>query len=391
MIHNFYGKDFPSGENQVFLLERHMLESRGHIVDVFIRQSDEIRRQGLWGSLQAAMSVIWNPWVNRAILRKVEEFKPDIVHVHNTFPLIANGIFKAIGTKARVILSLHNYRIFCPNALLMRNSSVCTECLDKRSVLPSLMHACYRESLLATIPISISVALHQYLRTWSRWIDGYIVSSEFQKKMLQSARIPSDKIFIKYNSTKAQIAEIANKDNVCIFVGRLSKEKGITTLIDAWRIWGKTAPLLLIIGDGPLKAEIEKKTEGLNVKLCGGVSLDVVSKEISKSKLLIVPSEWFEGFPMIIPTAFAVATPIAVSQLGALDSIVKADKLGVIFPPANPQRLYEVVSTLWRDKDKLRQLGLNALKEYEEKYTEDSNYAQLMAIYEQSIKMNPGN
>ena len=101
LVHNFYGSESPSGENKVVEMEQQMLEAHGHTVRLFSRQSDEIRKQGVLGKIKGALSTIWNPWMTRAIRKEVEEFRPDVVHVHNTFPLISNAIFHAIGSRTK--------------------------------------------------------------------------------------------------------------------------------------------------------------------------------------------------------------------------------------------------------------------------------------------------
>jgi hypothetical protein len=161
LVHNFYGSAAPSGENQVFEAEKALLQAHGHEVEEFARRSDEIRSQGVWGVARGALATPWNPWMTKAIKRAVTHFRPDVVHVHNTFPLISPGIFHAIGQRAARVLTLHNYRLFCPAAIPMRAGRVCTDCLDICSPLPALQYGCYRGSRLATLPLALSVAMHR--------------------------------------------------------------------------------------------------------------------------------------------------------------------------------------------------------------------------------------
>ena len=162
LVHNFYGSAAPSGENQVFEAEKVLLQSRGHEVAEFTRHSDEIRGPGVWGSIKGAAATRWNPWAAQAIRRAVARFLPDVVHVHNTFPLISPSIFHALaGMGVARVLTLHNYRLFCPAAIPMRAGQVCTDCLDRRSVLPALQHGCYRNSRLATVPLAFMTGIGQ--------------------------------------------------------------------------------------------------------------------------------------------------------------------------------------------------------------------------------------
>ncbi len=399
MIHNFYGSEAPSGENKVVEMERRMLESYGHTVRLFARQSDEIRRQGSWGVLKGALSTVWNPWMARAVRREVEAFHPDIVHVHNTFPLISNAIFRAIGKRAKKVLTLHNYRTVCPAGIPMLESKVCTRCfsvepswgyahaMSRCSVWPSLKQGCYRGSRFATIPLALSVALYRGLGTWRNDVDAIIVLSAFQKELMAKAGFPEAKMHVKGNfHQERQRPQAIVKEDSCVCVGRLSCEKGVRTLIAAWKIWGAKAPLLKIVGDGPLRELLEAEARNLNIVFLGSCSAEVTQQEMARSRLLILPSECYEGFPMVIPEAFAQGLPVAASDLGSLPSIVQAGVTGVTFPPAHPEQLYEVVSRLWLDQPTLSDMGVNARRVFEDNYTEAANYARLMEIYAQLHK-----
>lgn len=384
LIHNFYGSEAPSGENKVVEMEWKMLKTHGHTVRLFSRQSDEIRRQGSWGKLKGALSTVWNPWIAHAVRKEVEAFKPDIVHVHNTFPLISNAIFGAIRHRSKIVVTLHNYRTVCPAGIPMRAGKVCTLCIEQRSSLPALKYGCYRNSRLATLPLALSVGLHRWLKTWQRDVDAIIVLSDFQKKMMVSAGFPEKKIFVKGNFC-ATFPDLlpGTKDDTCVFVGRLSSEKGIRTLINAWKLWGDDAPVLKIIGDGSLRRELEEVARDQNIEFLGQCETDVTHNEIEKGKLLILPSECYETFGMVVVEGYAHATPVAVSDLGALPSIVKAGVTGVIFPPGDAEQLFKVVSRLWNDRPMLSAMGHNARRTYEENYTESANYVRLMDIYVQ--------
>jgi hypothetical protein len=184
LAHNHYRSTTPSGEDEVFAAEQAMLLARCHLVETFTRHSDEIHRQGAWGTLKGALSTPWNPWSARTIGQIVDRFKPDVVHVHNTFPLLSPAIFHSIGKKAARVLTLHNYRTFCPNGFPMRDGVPCTECIDTRTILPAIRHGCYRGSRIATVPLAINVALHRYMGTWQSEVDAFIVFTEFQRNKL---------------------------------------------------------------------------------------------------------------------------------------------------------------------------------------------------------------
>ena len=190
VVHNFYGSEAPSGENMVYQAEKALLKSRGHSVEEFTRHSDEIRSKGFRGQLRGALATPWSRRSARELRNHVERMRPDVVHVHNTFPLISPSIFHAIGHRAARVLTLHNYRIFCAAAIPMRHGRVCTECLDSRSVLPSLRYGCYRDSRAATVPLAAGVALHRRLGTWSNHVEAFISLTEFQRELLSWSGLP---------------------------------------------------------------------------------------------------------------------------------------------------------------------------------------------------------
>ena len=394
LVHNFYGSSSPSGENKVFEIEKKMLLSRGHQVECFTYHSDTIRNQGIKGLIIGAFTTPWNFKSAKRISNVIDNFQPDLVHVHNTFPLISPSVFHAIGNRAAKVLTLHNYRLFCPAAIPMRNGNICTECLDKRSVLPALRYGCYRNNHLATIPLSLKVWLHRFLNTWKNHVDGFIALTEFQKKTMVEAGLPSEKVHVKPNfyKEKPTIIEWKDRDNAVVFAGRLSQEKGVITLVKAWIKWGGNAPELRIVGDGPLKETLQKMISvepECNVRFLGQVQSHEAEKHISRAKLVVLPSECFEGFPMVIREAFAFGTPVAVSNIGPLPSIVQDGENGVKFQPRNSLSLLRTVQRIWNSPDELELLGEGARRSFLTKYTEEANYKMLMHIY--NIALNQQN
>jgi glycosyltransferase involved in cell wall biosynthesis len=390
LVHNFYGSSAPSGENQVFEAEARLLRSHGHDVETFTRQSDEIRTQGAWGTLKGALATPWNPWVAAAVAEKVSSWKPDVVHVHNTFPLISPSIFSAIGHKAARVLTLHNYRLFCPAAIPMRSGKVCTECLDSSSVWPAMRYGCYRESRAATLPLALNVALHRQLRTWRQHVDAFITLSDFQRQRMVEAGLPSGKVYVKPNFYPGNptVVPWAKRGDFVVFAGRLTREKGVMSLLRAWSEWSDLhcdAPELRIVGDGPLRAELERKSANLQVRFFGQLTSEQAQAQIAHARLLVLPSECFEGFPMVVREAFAFGTPVAVSNLGPLPAIVQSGQNGVVFEPANPASLASVVRKAWQSTNWLECLAKGARKTFEERYTEDANYEMLMRIFESAI------
>ncbi|MCX6545005.1 MAG: glycosyltransferase family 4 protein [Acidobacteria bacterium] len=390
LVHNLYGSSAPSGENQVFEAEKALLQGRGHEVETFTRESDEIRDQGGWGAVKGALATPWNPWMTHAVRLAVERFKPDVVHVHNTFPLISPGIFHAIGHRAARVLTLHNYRLFCAAGIPMRAGRVCTDCLDVHTPWPALRHGCYRGSRVATLPLAFSVGLHRVTGTWAKHVDGFIALSEFQRQRMADSGLPLEKVHVKPNFYPGmpRVQPWHERAPHVVFVGRLKAEKGVAGLLRAWAAWGPDPPELRVVGDGELRPELERMAEGLPVRFLGQVPAAEAQAQIAAARLLVLPSECFEGFPMVVREAFAFGTPAAVSNLGPLPGIVRTGESGVVFEPANPESLLSAVRTAWQTPGLLERLGHGARAEFEAKYTEEANYSTLMEIYRRAIDVS---
>ena len=387
LAHNHYGSAAPSGENAVFELEKEMRERRGHEVLTIERHSDDIRKKGMRGTVVGAISTPWNPFAARRVRSLIASFQPDVMHAHNTFPLLSPSIFSAARGVARV-LTLHNYRLVCPAAIPMRKGEVCTECLDQRSAWPSVVHGCYRESRLATLPLATNVALHRTLGTWTKEVEAFIALSSFQKEMMAHAGLTDEKIEVKANFYPGdpQVTPLAERPEKVVFVGRMSEEKGAGDLVEAWLSWGEGAPVLKMIGDGPLKEVLSNRAgRAKNISFTGQISGEEAQSEIASARLAVMPSRWFEGFPMVLREAFALGTPAAVSDLGPLPDIVKpAD--GVVFPVGDPKTLEGCLKALWADSGRLENMSRLSRQVFEERYTEDANYEELLSIYERAIE-----
>lgn len=389
LVHNSYGSDAPSGENVVFESEKAMLRAKGHQVQTFERHSDDIRKMGSLGTLIGASSVPWNPRSFAEIRRKLREFRPNLVHVHNTFPLISPAIFPAARGTARV-LTLHNYRLFCAAGTPMRNAQVCTDCLDRKSVWPALKHGCYRGSRVATLPISAGIALHRYRDTWQHDVEAFIALTEFQRIEMIKAGLPPEKIFVRPNSVESSRGALPfdQRPNRIVFVGRLSTEKGLNDLIDTWKKWGRGAPELLIIGDGPLRSDLEALSKNMpNVRLLGQLSQADTRREVGASRLLVLPSRSLETFGLVVIEAFAVGTPVIASDIGPLPLLV-ANGEGATFRTGQPDSLLKELQKLWAHQPALKAMAERAFASWKSHYSQEQNYKLLLKIYERALAFN---
>jgi glycosyltransferase involved in cell wall biosynthesis len=391
LVHNFYGSGAPSGENLVFQAERDLLVRRGHEVRSFVRHSDDLRRRGWLGTLHGALATPWNPVAASALRRMVDEFRPEVVHAHNTFPLISPAIFPALEGRAARVLTLHNYRLHCPAAVPVRAGLPCTECLDRRSVLPSLWHGCYRGSRLATLPLAAGVALARGRSLWQRHVEAFVALTEFQRDLVVAAGLPAGRVFVKPNFYPGRpgVVPWQARRAAAVFVGRLSEEKGVRHLVEAWRAWGAGAPPLRIVGDGPLRRPLEALARAggpLDVTFLGQVPPAEAEAEIAAARLLVLPSTWFEGFPLVLREALAFGTPAAVSDLGPLPGLVEHGRLGVVFRAADPAALLAAVRAAWEEEGGLERRSAAARGAYQARYAEEENLRALLEIYRRAIE-----
>ena len=409
LVHNYYGSSAPSGENKVFEAERAMLEKHGHEVAVYTRHSDEIRivvsgkglvvrLKKLWGMVKGALCTVGNPFAARSVAKLCREFKPDVVHFHNTFPLISPLAVRAASKYAPVVMTLHNYRTACAAGVPTRNGKVCSLCLEKKCVLDGVKHRCYRGSLVATLPLAINIAI--YRKLLPKWVSRFIVLSEFQKRKMVEYGWPEKRIVVKGNFIGEEPRNTQNtrKKDQIVYVGRLSKEKGVETLIKAFAIlrgrsetparstcstWLKNIKLV-IVGDGVDKQDLEERAEGLNVEFMGYKPPEEALRIIAESKGLVSPSACWETFGLAAAEAMSVGTPSVVANLGGLPDIVQDGRFGEVFEAGNAETCAAAIDRLLNRPD-YDEMCAAAKREAETKYSEDANFGQLMRVYKRSI------
>lgn len=385
LAHNYYQQ--PGGEDWVYTQERQLLESHGHEVVTYERTNSELLGSSSLQRLYLAKKVVWAEDSHRQILGLLRKEKPHIVHVHNTFVQISPSIFSACREAGvPVVQTLHNFRLICPAATLFRDGKICEEC-GESGLWRSIRHACYRESYSSTAAIAVMLTLHRKARTWDEDVSVYIALTQFARQKFAEGGLPAEKIRVKPNFVSPDPGERNGAGDGAIFVGRLSPEKGLKTLIRAWGQLRVRVPLR-ILGDGPQREELERMASDLKlaqVTFLGHLSHDVTQAAIKNARLLILPSECYENFPMTIVEALSCGTPVVCSRLGAMQEIVTDMETGLHFTPGNPEELAGKVAWAWDNPGQLKDMGRAARLEYEQKYKADDNYAALMSIYHQAI------
>jgi glycosyltransferase involved in cell wall biosynthesis len=371
--HNFY--QHKGGEDQAFNGEAALLETKGHCVT---RYEDYNARIG--SGVASGFTAIWNHSSYSRLQSLVRSAKPDIAHLHNTFPLISPaGLYAIHNQGVPVVLGLQNFRLLCPGATLSRNGSVCEECIERGTFVPAVLHRCYRHSGGATAAITAMLTIHRAAHTWERAVDAFIAPSVFVRQKFVSNGFPADRIFTKPNLTPDPGAG-QGRGQYALFVGRLSEEKGIQTLAHAWR--GIADIPLLIAGDGPLSA-----TEWpANVTTLGWQHRDRVAALMKDARFLVFSSIWYECSPLTILEAFACGLPVIASNLGSLPEFVEHRRTGLLFRPGDAQDLARQVRWAFDHPQEMAAMRVAARREYEEKYSADRNYKLLIGIYEMAIE-----
>jgi glycosyltransferase involved in cell wall biosynthesis len=393
MLHNFYQSSSPSGEDVVFRQEAKMLREYDNDVILFAKRNNSIVTSPNYKKFILPFRLIWSRETYNELRKIIKKEKPKIAHFHNIWYLISPSAYYACKDAGiPVIQTLHNFRFFCANGLLMRDSRICEECLGKWPW-RGAKYGCYRGSRLYSFPIALVEAFHKFTGTWKNKIDAFIALTEFSKKKFVECGLPSEKIFVKPNFLQNPPKLAFPNNGFAAFVGRLSVEKGLNILVDAFKNLDsyKAGSLILkIIGDGPLKKQVEQKLEDekiLNIELTGRKTATECMELLQSARFVLMPSVWYEGFPMVILEAFSSGKPVIASRLGALTELVDDGKTGLLFEPGNPEDLASKIKWMLDNEDACIQMGKNARKVFEEKYTAEKNYEMLMKIY-QSVLSN---
>jgi glycosyltransferase involved in cell wall biosynthesis len=382
LVHNHYRQS--GGEDEVFLRESELLRRGGHEVQVYTRHNSEIVEDGILSKAKMAMRTLW-AWDSVSCLRSLlRREKPDVAHFHNTFPLISPGAYYACQQEGiPVVQSLHNPRLICPAATLHREGTVCEECVGRIVPWPGVVHACYHNSQLQTAAVSGMLAGHRILGTWRNQVNAYIVFTEFYRQKFISAGLPREKIFIKPHFLGTDPGMKQNVGDYALFLGRLAPEKGVRTLLEAFALLQNAIPLR-IVGDGPLRTELEAKKNRArlpSVSFHGWLPQEHTLKIMRGARFLIFPSEWSETFGLTIIEAFGSGLPVIASRLGSMTEVLQEGQTGLYFAAGDPNDLASKAHWAWTHVRQMEAMGRAARAEYEAKYTAERNYQLLMEIY----------
>lgn len=382
IIHNHYKQ--AGGEDTVFFAEAALLEQYGHQVERLTFSNDHVNT--LEEKLNAAVGVVYNPVSARIIKEKILAFKPDVIHVHNFFPLVSPAVFfVAHQFKVPIVMTLHNYRLVCPSALLYYNGQVQLENVDEIFPVKAIFRKVYRNSFFQTASVVLTTGIHKMLGTWGDKVDRYIALTKGAADLFQYSSLDLDlnKIVVKPNFTADLGRGYDTREPHYLYVGRLTKEKGIATLLQAHAL--NPFPLR-IIGEGPLREAVEAHVAQYpSATYLGFQKKETVIEELKRAKALIFTSEWMETFGMTIIEAFSTGTPVIAAKIGGAEQLVQNSYNGLHYTPANAPELAAKVQQLEEEPLLLERLGQQAREDYESYYTPEANYAMLLQLYQEVI------
>ena len=382
IVHNRYQQ--RGGEDAVVASERDLLAGNGIEVETLEENNDDIA--GLKGKVEASLSVFTgSKRSNERVKSMLASYQPDVVHVHNWFPTVSPSIFwNCRRAGIPVVNTLHNYRLLCVNATFFRDGRVCQDCMGTTLRSPGVFHGCYRESRAGSAVATAGMLAHWAAGTWHRAVDRFIALSTFAKQKLIEGGLPESKILVKQNFVDPDPGVRSGRGGNYLFVGRLTEEKGVRTLIECWKS-GTDLPLLTFVGRGPLENEVQVAAATMkNVEWLGSRNSDEVSELMGSAKALLCPSLWYEAMPRVVIESMAVGTPVIASRLGSYPEMIADGKSGVLFECGNPSDLLLRLRTL-EATGALSGLRAGARLRYETEYTGSKNLALLLEIYEQVL------
>ena len=384
ILHNRY--KLHGGEDVVVQQESQLLRDAGYFVDVMEVSNDEID-SGI-DKLKTAFMSIYSPQMRKLVDRRIQDTGADVLHVHNFFPRLTPAVYDAgAERKCAIVQTLHNYRLVCPGGLLFRDGEVCEECLGRSFALPGIQHGCYRDSRIGSATIATMTALHRVRDTWRNRVDRYIVLNEYARSIFtRYAGLPPERIRVKPNVVP-DYGLGRGSGGYALFVGRLSPEKGIATLLRAASDRAFQLPLK-IVGTGPMQREVIAAAAACpNIEYLGAQPRAEVVKLMGDALVQIVPSEWHEaGGPLVIGEAFAAGVPVVTPAMEPMSTVVEDEVSGLLYLPRDPEDLCRAVARIADSPEMVAVMRLEARRRYEDTYLPQANLNALEAIYREAMQ-----
>jgi glycosyltransferase involved in cell wall biosynthesis len=390
-VHNRYRSAAPSGENRVVGQEGAALAALGHEVTLFERNSDDIEQ---WPRAKKALlpaRVVWSREAHHDLRAALRASRPDVVHVHNTFPLLSPAVLYACrDARVPVVATIHNYKLACASGDFFRRGAVCHDCAGKLPV-AAVARGCYRGSRMATVPVALGVSAHRH--AWRSLVSAYVFISASQRDLLQALDLARDRVFVRHNLIPRRVPARLDRQPAVLYAGRLDEAKGVRLLMAGWDSYRAAAPdpglRLVIAGAGPLDQEIAAWASGRpGVELVGQVDSHRCAELMSQARAVLLPSAWEETFGLVAVEAMALGVPPVASGHGSFVELITPGVDGALFTPGDPAALGQAIADVAARPQRYAALGDGARRTYEERFDPDRNLEQLLEIYRFAMR-NP--
>jgi glycosyltransferase involved in cell wall biosynthesis len=382
MLHNRYRTGQPSGENTVVAQTVDLLRNSGHEIDLYARNSDDIAEMGRKDRALLPFRSVWSFSAERDLTQLLQAQRPDVVHVHNTFPLFSASVLRAAyRLDLPIVATLHNFRLLCANAVLQRDGGPCESCIGKVP-LAAVKHGCYRESRVQTLPLATSIGVHNALHTWQRYVGTFVVPSEFVRDRYAAAGFDPERFVVKPHAVPHSGAVRSGAGDAVVFLGRLSEDKGFADLLQAW---DSSLGRLVVVGDGPLRAAAEERAKkDLSIQVLGQLPWADGMEQLRSARVAVVPARSYESFGLVVVEAFAHGVPVVASRLGALAELVDDGESGALTAPGDPEGLRKAIG-LVADPETSIAFGERARQVYLERFTPERDLVATERIYTDAI------
>ncbi|MEU4669115.1 glycosyltransferase family 4 protein [Amycolatopsis sp. NPDC023774] len=385
VVHNRYRSEQPSGENNVVEAETALLAGGGVRVSLFERQSDDIATMSLPRKALVPVQVPWNRSARAELTARLQVERPDVVHIHNTFPLLSPSVLAACAdARVPVVATLHNYGMVCPPGTLYRDGRICTDCVGGAPV-PAVRHGCYRGSAAATVPMAANLLLNR-----SRWhsdVTRFFCISDAQRRLLVDAGMPASRMTVKHNFVTDPGVRRTSDGSHVLFLGRLTEEKGVPLLMTAWdRLGGSLGLPLVVAGTGPLSEDVGAWAASRSDVSYVGLQDKASCQTLTASAAAVVaPSAWLEAFGLVVVEAMAAGVPTVAPVHGAFEELISDGVTGVLHEPGSASALADALRDVLADPERNRKMGDAARQRYDEDFTPSVGFRRLVEGYEAAI------
>lgn len=387
VVHNRYASAQPSGENKVVDQEVALLREAGHRIEVFERRSDDIAARSLPGKAAVPLLVPWNPAVRAELAALLRAGRPDVVHIHNVFPLLSPAVLAGCADAGvPAVATLHNYTQVCPPGTLHRDGRACSECVGS-TPLPAVRHGCYRGSRLATVPLALSMAVNR--RRWWTGVERFFCISAAQREVLVRAGMPGERLAVKHNFVPEPGVRRDGPGEHLLYLGRLAETKGVRLLMAAWdeiAAGGGAGVPLVIAGAGPLEREVTAWAAGRDdVRYAGLLDRDECRRAVARSVAVVAPSTWLEAFGLVVVEAMAAGVPAVAAGHGAFTELVEDGVTGLLHRPGEAASLASCLRRITAEGAPGEAMGRAARLRYEQGFSPAVGLERLLEGYRSAI------